>query len=61
MDENDKSVVAALLILVGMSLIVGMMVTVPLHGSWLSGWQAPFAGAAVLAGAVIVILAVKWF
>ena len=61
MDENDKSVVAALLILVGMSLIVGMMVTVPPQGSWLSEWQALFAGAGVLAGAVIVILAVKWF
>ncbi len=61
MDENDKSVVAALLILGGMSLIVGMMVTVPPQGSRLSEWRALFAGAGVLAGAVIVILAVKWF
>jgi hypothetical protein len=44
-----------------MSLIVGMMVTVPPPGSWLPEWRALFAGAEVLAGAVIVILAVKWF
>ena len=61
MDENTKTVVAALLILGGMSLIVGMMVTVPPQSSWLSEWRALFAGAGVLAGAIIVILAVKWF
>jgi len=60
-DENTKSVVAALLILAGMSLIVGMMVTAPPEGGWLSEGRAFFAGAGVLAGAVIVILAVKWF
>jgi hypothetical protein len=60
-DENDKSVVAALLIFGGMSLIVGMMVTVPPQGSWLPEWGALFAGAGVLAGVVIVVLAAKWF
>ena len=36
MDENTKTVVAALLILGGLSLIVGMMVTATPEGGWLS-------------------------
>src|SRR5262245_54168265 len=59
-DENTKTVVAALLMLGGLSLIVGMMVA-PSQAGWLSEWRTLFAGAGMLAGAVIVILAAKWF
>ena len=61
MDENTKTVVAAFLILGGLSLIVGMMVTATPQGGWLSELRALFAAAGLLAGAVIVTLAVKWF
>ena len=55
MDENIKTVVAALLILGGLSLIVGMMVTATPQGGSLSELRTLFAGA------VIITLAVKWF
>ena len=61
MDENTKTVVAALLILGGLSLIVEMMVTATPKGGWLSELRTIFAGVGLLAGAVIVALAVKWF
>lgn len=61
MDENTKTVVAALLILGGLSLIVGMMVTATPQGGWLSELRTLFAIAGLLAGAVVVTLAVKWF
>ena len=61
MDENTKTVVAALLILGGLSLIVGMMVTATPQGDSLSELRTLFAGAGLLAGAVIITLAVKWF
>ena len=61
MDENTKTVIAALLILGGLSLIVGMMVTATPQGAWLSELRTLFAIAGLLAGAVVVTLAVKWF
>jgi hypothetical protein len=60
-DENTKTVVAALLILGGLSLIVGMMVTATPQSSSLSELRTLFAGAGLLAGAAIITLAVKWF